>query len=94
VAICTGLVLIPNYLQAATMAALLRLWAARRLGGSVVQRAEATVAEGRRRLGPRLVHTEEVSSPKSTSNTQASCFSVQIPHRIMDHASSNLIPHS
>jgi hypothetical protein len=61
VAIPTGFVLIPNYLQAATMAALLRHGAARRFGGSVVQRAETAVAEGRRRLGPRLVHSEEVS---------------------------------
>uniref|UniRef100_A0ACD5TA76 Uncharacterized protein n=1 Tax=Avena sativa TaxID=4498 RepID=A0ACD5TA76_AVESA len=41
------------------MAALLRHGAARRLGGSMVRRAEAVVADGRRRLGARLIHTEE-----------------------------------
>jgi hypothetical protein len=43
-------------------AALIRHGAARRLGGSMVRRAQAAVAEerGRVRLGPRLVHTDEV----------------------------------
>jgi hypothetical protein len=43
------------------MAALLRHGSARKLGRSMMQRAEATVAEGRRWLEPRLMHTEEVS---------------------------------
>jgi hypothetical protein len=43
------------------MSVLLRHAAARRLGGSMVQRAQAApVAEERRRLGQRLVHTQEV----------------------------------
>jgi hypothetical protein len=42
------------------MSALLRHTAARRLGGSMVQRAQAAFAEERRRLGPRLKHTDEV----------------------------------
>ncbi|KAM0824390.1 hypothetical protein ACQ4PT_070232 [Festuca glaucescens] len=41
------------------MSALLRHTAARRLGGSMVQRAQAAFAEERRRLGPRLKHTDE-----------------------------------
>jgi hypothetical protein len=39
------------------MVALLRQGAARRLGGSIVQRAQVEVMEDRRRL----VHTDEVS---------------------------------
>jgi hypothetical protein len=42
------------------MEALLRQGAARRLGGSVVQRARAAVVEEQRRLGPRFIHTKEV----------------------------------
>ena len=57
VLIRAGLDLIPDFLQAPTMAAL-RHGEVRRLGGSMLRRAEA---EGRRRLGPRLMHTEEVS---------------------------------
>uniref|UniRef100_A0ACD5TGA0 Uncharacterized protein n=2 Tax=Avena sativa TaxID=4498 RepID=A0ACD5TGA0_AVESA len=41
------------------MSALLRQGLARRLGGSMVQRAQAAVAEERRRFGPRLMHTDE-----------------------------------
>jgi hypothetical protein len=36
------------------------MMAARRLGGSMVQRAEAAVAGGQNRLGPRLMYTDEV----------------------------------
>ncbi|XP_051204694.1 uncharacterized protein [Lolium perenne] len=35
------------------------MMAARRLGGSMVQRAETAAAGGRRRLGPRLMYTDE-----------------------------------
>ncbi|CAM0953343.1 unnamed protein product [Alopecurus aequalis] len=54
------------------MAALLRLGAARRLGGSVVQRAEEAVADGRRRLGSRLVHTDEEEAVGKFSQRTAS----------------------
>ncbi|KAM0887161.1 hypothetical protein ACQ4PT_029215 [Festuca glaucescens] len=52
------------------MAALLRHGAARRLGGSMVQRAQAAVAEERRRLGPRLIHTEEQAQEEITRKIQ------------------------
>uniref|UniRef100_A0ACD5U369 Uncharacterized protein n=1 Tax=Avena sativa TaxID=4498 RepID=A0ACD5U369_AVESA len=52
------------------MAALLRHGAARRLGGSMVRQAEAVVADGRRRLGPRLMHTEEPAHMKVVREIQ------------------------
>jgi hypothetical protein len=46
------------------MAALLPHGAAKRLGGSMVQRAQAAAVEERRRL----MHTDEVSEPELASN--------------------------